>query len=498
MLVPREYTNATKARGRPPDRVKGLAQHPPPPKDASKPKSDKLLPKKTAAKQPLNISVISPATPSQPVVIPTRSRRRRQSGRQSPRACETIQGNESAHDAAAVPASVATLLALASLPEPAGRSKPKLGGRPNEQVKLSKDGILDHKALESGQPRMSNANPQSWDVLLSPPEEAEAEVEVPAPADDLRAEHRFSVGSLSSESMPSLETDFGSTDSASSPSTPGSMGKARSHRDQKQRLKSSSVIVENSNIDHPLLGESFEESEDAGLEVDGMAQQPPMVKLASPNRSTFKSNLTASFRLLKSAARSVSNFATPYAQRDADGDLHPTSLGPARFTDEQRPLPWAEPPDPALRRYLNPITLSPAEMQVHRDHNRTLISPTTTTTDTCTASIQMQTYQKGAVRSKNASSPPILVSSLHRRSKSAEPAVMASTPRQREPRENSDFLRVVVLEMNMRKRGTLGENAPGRARLWLPARQNVQQADVKRSQGAERWVPRTIEPEDSC
>ncbi|KAL9045625.1 MAG: hypothetical protein Q9214_001361 [Letrouitia sp. 1 TL-2023] len=498
MLVPREYAYATKSKGRPPDRVKGPAQHPSPNKDASKPKLDKLLPKKTAAKPPLNISVISPATPSQPVVIPTRSRhRRRQSGRQSPRACETIQEKESAHEAAAVPASIATLLAITSLPEPTGRSKPKLHGRNKEYINLSKVGILDPEGLKSSQPRTSNANPQSWDVLLSPPDEAEVEVTVSALGDDLRAEHRFSVGSLSSESMPSLETDFGSTDSASSPSTPGSMGKARSHRDQKQRLKSSSsVIVENSNIDHPLLGESFEESEDPELGADDMAKQPPMVKLASPNRSkTFKSNLTASFRLLKSAARSVSNFATPYAQR-ADGDFNPTSLGPARFTDEQRPLPWAEPPDPALRRYLNPITLSPAEMQVYRDHDRSLFPPTTT--DNCTASIQMQTYQKGAVRSKNASSPPILLSSLHRRSKSAEPAVMASTPRQREPRENSDFLRVVVLEMNMRKTGKLGEDAPGKARLWLPARQNVQQADVKRSQGSGRWVSWTIESEDLC
>ncbi|KAI4210025.1 MAG: hypothetical protein LQ351_007075 [Letrouitia transgressa] len=486
MLVPREYANATRAKGRSPDRVKGLAQRPAL-KDASKPKADKPLPRKTVIKQPLSISVISPATPSQPVVIPTRSRRRRQSGRQSPRAYESIQGNESAHDAAGVPTSVATLLAMTSLPELTGRSKLKLRARTNEHVDRSKYGILDPKSLDSSQSRMSNANPQSWDVLLSPPDEAEVE-------DDLRAEHRFSVGSLSSESMPSLETDFGSTDSASSPSTPGSMCKARSHRDEKQRLKSSSVIVENSNIDHPLLGDSPEESEDpAALGDDDITKQPPIVKLASPNRSTFKSNLTASFRLLKSAARSVSNFATPYVQRDADGDLNPTSLGPARFTDEQRPLPWAEPPDPALRRYLNPITLSSAEMQVYRDHDRTLFNPTTT----CTASIQMQTYQKGAVQSKNASSPPILVSSLRHRSKAAESAMLASTPRQREPRENSDFLRVVVLEMNMRKRGTLGENAPGRARLWLPARQNVQQADGKRSQGAERWVPRTIEAENS-
>jgi hypothetical protein len=42
--------------------------------------------------------------------------------------------------------------------------------------------------------------------------------------------------------------------------------------------------------------------------------------------------------------------------------------------------------------------------------------------------------------------------------------------RQREPRENSDFLRVVVLEMNMRRVGKLDGKAAGRARVWLPPR----------------------------
>ena len=46
-----------------------------------------------------------------------------------------------------------------------------------------------------------------------------------------------------------------------------------------------------------------------------------------------------------------------------------------------------------------------------------------------------------------------------------------SLPRQREPRENSNFLRVIVLEMNMRKAGKLSDASPAKAKLWLPARQ---------------------------
>jgi hypothetical protein len=43
-------------------------------------------------------------------------------------------------------------------------------------------------------------------------------------------------------------------------------------------------------------------------------------------------------------------------------------------------------------------------------------------------------------------------------------------PRQREPRENSNFLRVIVAEMNMRRSGKLDAKAAGHARVWLPPR----------------------------
>jgi len=77
-------------------------------------------------------------------------------------------------------------------------------------------------------------------------------------------------------------------------------------------------------------------------------------------------------------------------------------------------------------------------------------------------------------------------------------------PRQREPRENRDFLRVLVAEMNMRRAGKLadgkceggkgeagkgegGKRAGGKAALWLPPVKE-DPAGVKRKTGAERWV----------
>jgi hypothetical protein len=58
-------------------------------------------------------------------------------------------------------------------------------------------------------------------------------------------------------------------------------------------------------------------------------------------------------------------------------------------------------------------------------------------------------------------------------------------PRQREPRENSDFLRVIVLEMCMRKAGKLSDDGMGRARIWLPPRECS-----KREEGVEIGVPK--------
>ncbi len=119
------------------------------------------------------------------------------------------------------------------------------------------------------------------------------------------------------------------------------------------------------------------------------------------------------------------------------------SISP-QFTDERRPVLTEDIPDPAVRRYLNPITASPSELFYH-DHSARRAS-----NDRCTASIQLQTYKRPSTHSKNATVPPVFKRSAKDASKSESLIVAYSASRQREPRENSDFLRVIVLEMNMR------------------------------------------------
>ena len=111
------------------------------------------------------------------------------------------------------------------------------------------------------------------------------------------------------------------------------------------------------------------------------------------------------------------------------------------------------------------MTLSPAELHFHESDKEIDIK----------ACIQLETYRRGNRPSEHASSPPIFNSKKQLLRKDAldteDPFTSSLSPRQREPRENSDFLRVIVLEMNMRKVGKLTGKNPGRAKLWLPARQ---------------------------
>jgi hypothetical protein len=106
--------------------------------------------------------------------------------------------------------------------------------------------------------------------------------------------------------------------------------------------------------------------------------------------------------------------------------------------------------------------------------------------------IQMQTYTRKI---------PSRSSSKNRATTNTGPAVVVDVyetpefpllPRQREPRENSDFLRVIVLEMNMRRSGKLDAKSAGHARVWLPPRKCLALGRARgvssRETVPERWM----------
>lgn len=92
----------------------------------------------------------------------------------------------------------------------------------------------------------------------------------------------------------------------------------------------------------------------------------------------------------------------------------------------------------------------------------------------------MQTYYSSLKPSKDA----------NRNSWDASVASRASSPpaRPREIRENGDFLRVIVLEMNMRRGGKLSDTAHGKAKLVLPPRQPCKYRALGEAGRWEAWA----------
>jgi hypothetical protein len=267
--------------------------------------------------------------------------------------------------------------------------------------------------------------------------------------------------STSSESVPSLEADDRSIISLGSPATPESLRSCKSSGNLRRDKIRSMAPAEDTTWDHPLV-ETPPVDEDEALELSVPDRS------ASPKpKSSFTSNLTLSLRALKKSITSsftLSNATVP-SQRQVPSSAfsdemlwsHPFLF--PRVGSEVRPTIQGT-PTKAQRRYLNPMPLTFEEQEA--PFQQALHAPYLAERVEDVPTIQMQTYNRGRRKAKRASSPDP--------NSEAGRALLGPTTgvRQREPRENSDFLRVVVLEMNMRREGKLES---GRARIWLPPRQ---------------------------
>lgn len=444
-----------------------LYNSPPPPNASTKQNDKEKMPvsvperverKDKAGNFAIPPKMLTPQSTTKPVVIPTKTRNgERRKSRESTSRERTRKEVGSSHDSSATPSSVAALLAMTSI-------TPKYHSRSSNGRQGSirgGSGKQDARHKEIPRRAISSSSPQSWGMLLSPPGEAEPE------GGSFESETTLgplsSLRSMSSESMPSLGTDTESLSSTGDPATPELMISSRNGCDRRQKSLSASK-GEDCVFDHPLLPQVARmdpEEQSWDHDLDGLS---PESMPASRRASSFKSNLTASFRKIRSAAQSFPTFTAPLVPPDDYLSRSLLSISP-QFIDERRPLPSDVVPDPALRRYLNPIPISPSEFHYHLEQET---SPSSHSD--CKASIQLQTYRRKKGGSEKASSPPVFTSQQQALD-AADGVPHVSHPRQREPRENSNFLRVIVLEMNMRKVGKLSDASPGRAKLWLPARQ---------------------------
>ena len=343
---------------------------------------------------------------------------------------------------------------------------------------------ISYRSIHNTQPRsphrkpVSSSSPQSWGMLLTPPEETEAEFG--SIGSDTTLDGSSFVRSMSKDSMTSIDDESISSLSTESPEE----RRMNSIGDEKRQLWVSTSLPEDCRADHPLLSPIVE----AKLDLDTV-EDKRQAPLATARLSKFKSNLTASLRAISSAAKSFSNLAAPAVRQDEYLTRSLLSIS-SQLTDERRPILTNHFPDPALRRYLNPTPsrMSAAEFYACRSetrHAEESLRP-------LKASVQLQPYSRRPSASEVATSPPIFMASPAVSSLDEPRVTTTIAPRQREPRENSDFLRVIVLEMNMRRNGRLKDAEPGRARLWLPARQSCDVISKKEEEGngqvPRRWV----------
>jgi hypothetical protein len=307
------------------------------------------------------------------------------------------------------------------------------------------------------------------DLLLSSPDDIE-EVD-DASICESGIGSAFSTRTVSLESMPSLAESF-TTETLSSfeaYSSPSRRRKSQPTRRSLEPVSSPPGQV----LEHPLSVPRVEIDEIDFRVFDNPPTKDKKADLLDPLRplkSSFKSNLTASLRALRQAARSFSAMNFPSIPPEDFLTRSILTIDPhVPYTDERRPPPLAEEPTAALRRYLNPTTGPRIDQP-----RPVVVGPART----YTASIQMQTYK--VHRAGSASSPPATSSSVRGVSIRVDAAAAEQRllpleypvpgPRQREMRENSDFIRIAVMEMAMRKRGKLDDQRPGRARWALPPR----------------------------
>ncbi|KAH8910007.1 hypothetical protein BR93DRAFT_966063 [Coniochaeta sp. PMI_546] len=445
------------------------------------------------------LTLTRPTTPTSPVRIPVAPKSRetahphKQHRHHGERRHKTDARSKDVHSPDAIPASVAALLAVTSIPPPRN-SRSNRQRRANADKRMTVESVIE-RSQEAEKELSLNLGKSPLDLLLSAPEDLDIDS---VSLGDSNVGSPFSR-TASLDSVPSLDDSYttntlSSIETPLTPFTPPKSKKSQPTRKSLEPVSSPPGEVEAHPLSSPRIG--VEELDFRVFDETPSQDAKPETRLPyRPLKSAFKSNLTASLRALRQAARSFStlNFSSIPPEDFLTRSI--LTIDPqVPYTDERRPQ-LQEEPTAALRRYLNPTTNSRLEQPS---------SPVPTSPATSrgfTASIQMQTYK--VQRQKSADSPAGRIkrpsqgvlgasggSVLNASGKSMTSLeIPPPGPRQREMRENSDFIRIAVMEMAMRKRGKLDDQRPGRARWALPPRKtSTKPYEIGEDGVPARWV----------
>lgn len=404
-----------------------------------------------------------PTTPTSPVQIPKSGNR--QTAHSQKRSSTQRRRSKQAPTSDDLPPSLASLLASTDIP----RQRSVRRKRRSDMPLTVDDIIAGHHISEKEISWTLSRGPMT--VLLSPPEEL---IDDDISGSDCNVGSALSTRTMSVDSIPSLGESF-ATDGISSVETPGSPSSSFRGRRMSPMRRSLEPILSppGEDLEHPLASplEKDELTLDPLPESIEEEDEPTshLLEQFKPLKYAFKSNLTASLRALRSAAKSFSTIN--FSSIPSDDFLTRSLLTidtKVPYADERRPPVTEDMPSAEVRRYLNPTTTSRAETPL----------ATVPPAGTFSASIQMQTYKvhRSKLNPGRNSFPRSSPQSAQQQlppPPPQSPSSPTSSPlmRQREMRENPDFIRIAVMEMAMRKRGKLDDQRPGRARWTLPPRQ---------------------------
>ncbi|KAI3338881.1 hypothetical protein F4824DRAFT_63642 [Ustulina deusta] len=426
--------------------------------------SDRLFPgTNNTSSTTMATTAARPITPSSAVQIPIKQKHRPRKTTDRARSSSDRRALD-VHSPDAVPPAVAALLAITNIPPPRRRR----GGQQKERrdprmtvdsivprSRVSEKDLSQELRFDLGEDlSLSSFERSPLEFLLSPPDELEEEDALLHT--DSGFASPYSTRTQSFDSLPSLGNSLSPSviPSADSPITPRG-GRLRSPRRSLEPV----TTPPGEQPEDPLSKVSLENDQ---LDFSTKSTRPAdkQTQVIAPFKSVFKSNLTASLRALRSAARTLSTFTTSSIPSDDFLTRSILTIDPrVPFTDERRPPVLEEEPSEAMRRYLNPSSNIRPEARGS--------SPIRG----YTASIQMQTYK--VQRSRGVPRAARQAVQASNTNKSSTVALLPPGPRQREMRENPDFIRIAVMEHLMRKRGKLDDQREGHARWLLPPRKAV-------------------------
>ncbi|GAP87428.2 hypothetical protein SAMD00023353_2601300 [Rosellinia necatrix] len=428
----------------------------------------------------MTTTATQPITPSSAVQIPIKQRHHSLKSANRARSSSARRARD-VHSPDAVPPAVAALLAITNIPPPKRRKSVRQ--KEIKDRRMTVDSIVPRSRVSEkdlsqelhwdldDESSLASFERSPLEFLLTPPDELEEEDALLHT--DSGFASPFSTRTGSFDSLPSLGDSVSpsATASADSPVTPRG-GRLRSPRRSLQPVTTppgeqprdplSKLCLENERLDF---------SAKPSMVTNKQTQTP------TPFKSVFKSNLTASLRALRSAARSLSTFTSSSIPPDDFLTRSILTIDPrVPFTDERRPPVLEEEPSEAMRRYLNPSS------------NVRLEARGSSPIRGYTASIQMQTYK--VQRSRGVPKAARQAAQASNSNKASTVVLLPLGPRQREMRENPDFIRIAVMEHLMRKNGKLDDQREGHARWLLPPRKaTTKPYEIGPGGVPVRWTP---------